>query len=110
MNPKLLLLASLIISFQATAQNSDLEKTLADAIDIQVGGTFGKPKVSPKVEKLGIAQVSIKYKTVSTAKLNINAKKQGLFGKSSAGSRTASSTAFLISASLKPDWAVILIC
>lgn len=95
MYPKLLLLAGLIFSFQAGAQNADLEKVLADAIDIQVGGTFGKPKVSPKVEKLGIAQVSIKYKTVSTAKLNINAKKQGLFGKSSAGSRTASSTAFL---------------
>ena len=95
MSSKTLLLAVLFITYQAKAQNADMEKALADAIDIQVGGTFGKPRVSPKVEKLGIAQVSIKFKTVSTAKLNISAKKQGLLGKSSAGSRTASSTAFL---------------
>ncbi len=40
MSSKTLLLAVLFITYQAKAQNADMEKALADAIDIQLGGTF----------------------------------------------------------------------
>ncbi|MDO8995943.1 MAG: hypothetical protein Q7U77_04900 [Sediminibacterium sp.] len=62
MSSKILLLAVLFFTYQAKAQNADMEKALADAIDIQVGGTFGKPRVSPKVEKLGIARLVLNSK------------------------------------------------
>ncbi len=41
----------------------------ANKIEIAVGGSFAKPKIVPKLEKLGIAQVTINYKLSSTAKI-----------------------------------------
>jgi hypothetical protein len=36
--------------------------------DIGVGGSFAKPKIIPKLEKLGIAQITVNYKLTSTVK------------------------------------------
>lgn len=44
------------------------QSTDANKIEIAVGGSFAKPKIVPKLEKLGIAQITINYKLSSTAK------------------------------------------
>lgn len=38
----------------------------ADALKIAVGGSFAKPKIMPKLEKFGIAQITVNYKLTTT--------------------------------------------
>ena len=47
----------------AYAQSSE-----ADKLEIMVGGSFAKPKIIPKLNKLALAQLSVSYKLTTTAK------------------------------------------
>lgn len=83
-----LLLAAPCIAAQA--QQPD-----PDALAIAVGGSFAKPKILPKLDKLGIAQVSVDFKQVTSKAVTKTEKKLTPFGKANGASATASLTAYL---------------
>ena len=66
-----------------------------DALAVGVGGTFAKPKIIPRLDKLGIAQVSVDFKQVTSKSVMKNEKKATIFGKANVASATASLTAYL---------------
>lgn len=56
-----IMLSALGFSQAASAQSAEANKN-AESLDIAVGGSFAKPKIMPKLEKFGIAQMTITYK------------------------------------------------
>lgn len=83
--------ATFFLLLNAAAQQNNI----AEALSITAGGTFGKSKIAPKLTKLGIAQVTVDFKQMSTKAISKTEKKQGLFGKTAGKSATASVTAYL---------------
>lgn len=73
----------------------DATKLAQDNMKITAGGTFGKPKIVPSLDKLAIAQSSIYFKTATTREVLEN--ERGLFGgrKSGGGSVAGRITAYL---------------
>ncbi len=55
------LLTLLVLSTAVFSQSAD-----GDKISVLVGGTFGKPKIMPKLTKLAIAQLAVDYKFTTT--------------------------------------------
>ncbi len=95
MRKMMFLLISGMISLSANTQMTDAQKKLGESLDIVVGGTFGKPKVMPKMEKLALAEVSVNFKQVTTKSVQKVEKKAGFFGKSPGKAAQASVTAYL---------------
>jgi hypothetical protein len=93
--PLTITLYLLFFSVTSLAQPGDQEKDLAEAIEVSAGGTFGKPKILPKADKLAIVQVSVDFKQMTTKSVQKTEKKQGLIGKTPGKSATASVTAYL---------------
>lgn len=87
-----LLLCSIAI---VNAQPPDMEKKLAEAISIEAGGSFAKPKIAPKMSKVAIVQVSVDFKQMTTKSISKTEKKAGVFGKTPGKSATASVSAYL---------------
>lgn len=88
-----LLAAILVLSvISVSAQNPDHD----DALKVVVGGTFGKPKIIPKMTKLALAQTSIYFKTATTREVYEN-ERGGLLGgrKSGGGAVAGRITAYL---------------
>jgi hypothetical protein len=75
--------------------NAQDEKTVDETFKIYTGGTFGKPKMFGKMEKLALAQTSIYFKTATTREVIEN--ERGAFGKrkSGGGSVAGRITAYL---------------
>ena len=48
------------------AQTANVEKIADESLDVAVGGTFGKSKIIPRLDKLAIAQASIYFKNITT--------------------------------------------
>lgn len=61
-----IMLAFLGISTSIFAQSSDESNKNAEAITVAVGGSFAKPKIMPRLEKFGLAQITVKYKLTTT--------------------------------------------
>lgn len=95
MRKMMFLLINAVISLSLNAQLTDAQKKLGESLDIVVGGTFGKPKVMPKMEKLALAEVSVNFKQVTTKAVQKVEKKAGFFGKSPGKAAQASVTAYL---------------
>lgn len=57
-----------------------------DALKIIVGGTFAKPKIMPKLEKFGVAQLTVTYKLTST-QMTVGKEKSFMGGSKMAGAR-----------------------
>ena len=75
------LIAVIVFLSQFTfAQSKEAEK-----FEIMVGGSFAKPKIIPKVDKLALAQITVNYKTITEARTIGNEKKTG----SKAGAKVA---------------------
>lgn len=70
---------SLSVQAQAGAEN-------ADAIGVSTGGTFAKPKLMPKLEKLGIAQITVNYKLTSS---HMEIEREKFTGKTAAAKLTS---------------------
>lgn len=87
----LLVIFNTNISFAQDSQNADLAK----AMSVEVGGTFGKSKIIPKLEKLGLAQLTVTYKNISTKSVTKTEKKRTLIGKENVARGTASVSAYL---------------
>ena len=85
---------SFLFSMQLTAQ-TDFSKQADESMKVAVGGTFGKSKIIPRLDKLAIAQASIYFKTASTSEVIEN--ERGVFGqrKSGGGSVAGRITAYL---------------
>lgn len=86
-----LLPLSIFFCFNVVAQDADLSK----AMEMFVGGTFGKPKIVPKLTKLGIAQVTVNFKHKSTRTSTVQEKKFSPIGKTPGKSATGTVTAYL---------------
>lgn len=61
-----IILALLFLANVMQAQNSEEDKKNAEALNIMVGGSFAKPKIIPKLEKLALAQITVNYKLTTT--------------------------------------------
>jgi len=59
---KKLFSATLAILALQGSQLTTYAQGKADALKIGVGGSFAKPKIMPRLEKLGIAQITVNYK------------------------------------------------
>jgi hypothetical protein len=85
----------LLFSLSALAQLSEVDKSLAEAIEIGAGGTFGRAKSLKKTDKLILAQLSVSFKQMTTKALQMTEQKRTLFGKTAGKSATLSLTAYL---------------
>ena len=79
----------------ATVVKAQDEKLADETFKMYVGGTFAKPKMFGKMEKLALAQTSIYFKTATTREVIEN--ERGAFGgrKSGGGSVAGRLTAYL---------------
>lgn len=93
-NLAILFLLSLFTLKNSYAQESP-ETDLANALSIEVGGTFGKAKIIPKLDKLGIAQITVTFKNISTKSVTKTEKKSTIIGKENVARGTASVSAYL---------------
>ena len=90
-----LLLIAVVSITLLKAQPSEQDKKDAEALEIYVGGTFGKPKIMPNLTKLALVQVTVSYKQASTVSVTKVEKKRTLFGQAQGKAATASVTAYL---------------
>jgi len=86
MKKLLLLFTCSTLFFSGIAQNAGDD---AEAFEFTVGGTFGKPKIVPKLDKLAIAQASIYFKNASTREVYENERGGLLGGRKSGGGAVA---------------------
>ncbi|HYE54687.1 MAG TPA: hypothetical protein VD996_07585 [Chitinophagaceae bacterium] len=88
--------AEQLIAGALTLTTLSLSAQDPEALKILVGGTFAKPKIIPKMEKLAIAQASIYFKTATTREVYEN-ERGGLLGgrKSGGGAVAGRITAYL---------------
>lgn len=89
---QLFAVAFALLAISASAQNPEPD----EALKVVVGGTFGKPKIIPKMNSLAVAQTSIYFKTASTREVYEN-ERGGLLGgrKSGGGAVAGRITAYL---------------
>ncbi len=85
----------LLLAFLSGSAASFAQTDLASRLDITVGGTFGKPKIIPNLNALGLAQLVVNYKLSSTKTVKKTEKKYTLAGKKNVASATGSVTAYL---------------
>lgn len=93
---QIILLSSfpLLLCLAVKAQ-PDFQKQADESMKVATGGTFGKSKIIPKLDKLAIAQASVYFKTATTREVVEN--ERGAFGKrkSGGGSVAGRITAYL---------------
>lgn len=89
---KIFFLLLLALTFSAYSQD---EKTVDQTLKMYVGGSFAKPKIFGKMDKIAIAQSSIYFKTVTTRE--VVETERNVFGqrKSGGGSVAGRLTAYL---------------
>lgn len=91
-----ILTTALTLAFVYANAQPDFQKQADESLKVAVGGTFGKSKIIPKLDKLAIAQASIYFKTATTREVYEN-ERGGLFGgrKSGGGAVAGRITAYL---------------
>lgn len=59
-------LKTALVSVLCALCNLSFAQSDADALEIAVGGSFAKPKIMPRLDKFGIAQLTVNYKLTTT--------------------------------------------
>lgn len=78
---RILITAFLFFAFSASTLKVSAQKNAkeTDYFVVRTGGTFNKPAITPKLEKLAIAQVVVKFKNATTK--TFEQAERGLFGR-----------------------------
>ncbi len=84
-----------MLCFSAKAQPLANAKDQAAAIEIFVGGTFGKAKILPGADKLAIVQAVITFKQVSTKEVTKSDRKKFSFSGAGSTKYTAAVSSYL---------------
>ena len=91
----LLTAAGFLVSSTSFGQKGTSEQDLSKTMEVQVGGTFGKTKIFPKLDKLALAQVTVNFKQISSKSVTKIEKKANLISNRTIAKATATVSAYL---------------